>query len=160
MPAERARIKSGFLFCKVPSFPLIWVWIETNIFQDEEKGQLMIKLLIRTFIRTVVFLSFLINQISSHFFTQWINKRNVTNEHFYQTLCVWSHKASLLRKSFNTHNEAMKHEFYLEFDMDCRLFTHNSDIDISEHVLVQHTVFKTRKWVQNNNTHTHCWNLA
>ena len=70
MPAERARIKSGFLFCKVPSFPLIWVWIETNIFQDEEKGQLMIKLLIRTFIRTVVFLSFLINQISSHFFTQ------------------------------------------------------------------------------------------
>ena len=37
----------------------------------------------------------------------------------------------------------MKHEFYLEFDMDCRLFTHNSDIDISEHVLVQHTVFKT-----------------
>ena len=144
MPAERARIKSGFLFCKVPSFPLIWVWIETNIFQDEEKGQLMIKLLIRTFIRTVVFLSFLINQISSHFFTQWINKRNVSKWAFLPNfVCMKSQSSSLLRKSFNTHNEAMKHEFYLEFDMDCRLFTHNSDIDISEHVLVQHTVFKT-----------------
>ena len=58
-------------------------------------------------------------------------------------VCMKSQSSSLLRKSFNTHNEAMKHEFYLEFDMDCRLFTHNSDIDISEHVLVQHTVFKT-----------------
>ena len=134
MPCERTRIKSDFYLPKSRVFPL--VWIETNIFQDEEKGQLMIKLLIRTFIRTVVFLSFVINQISSHFFTQWINKRNVNIS---TKLCVYevtkSQSSSLLRKTFNTHNEAMKHEFYLEFDMDCRLFTHNSDIDISEHVL-------------------------